>query len=63
MFKPKCEREDCFANENGLCSLLKVNDYQDEECPFYKHYTKVSKNKIENEIRMYEYITTLNKRP
>lgn len=36
----KCERDDCFACEDGKCTLLKASYKADEVCPFYKPIDK-----------------------
>ena len=35
---PECRAHmDCFANKGGRCVSLSRNDFEDRDCPFYKH--------------------------
>lgn len=44
--KPKCYRENCFANVWGFCGILSDNEFEDGKCKFFK-----TKEQYKNEMK------------
>ena len=52
----KCEWDDCFACDDGKCTLLKASYKEDEVCPFYKPITKEDVL-FDADVATYKYAT------
>lgn len=49
---PVCNEAECFACENGLCVVLKDNDFKGKKCPFFKTNEQAEKEQAYCEERI-----------
>ena len=46
---PKCNTHiDCFANKEGYCIALKLENFSDVACPFYKTTQEVTEARLKS---------------
>lgn len=50
---PRCERRNCFGNEQGHCRILIQK--RKEPCPFYKTDEQIAEEKEKTKARLKRY--------